>query len=80
VLHLVESTVPIANMLQEPVKTLNGVVTAASQEELTDLADLAAHAEQFLIRSGSTPKSAREKTLSSEPFVRYRNALLEILG
>lgn len=36
-------------------------------------------AEQFLIRSGHSPASARNAVLSAEPFVRYREPLLRAL-
>lgn len=80
VLRLIESTVPIANMLQEPSKTLDGAIEAMSAEDLANLADAVVHAEQFLIRAGSSPKTAREKVLSSEPFARHRQAILEQLS
>ena len=79
VLELVESTVPIASMLQEPSKTLNGVQESESSETIAKYASLIAHAEQFMIRAGTAPKVAREKIMSAEPFVRFREAILNHL-
>jgi len=80
VLKLVESTVPIASMLQEPAKTLDGMAESESSETISAYADLIAHAEVFMIQTGTAPKTAREKILSAEPFVRYREAILRHLS
>lgn len=75
VIRLIESTVPIANMLQEPAGTLDGSVETVSDADIEKYAEVAAHAELFLIRAGTAQKAARDKVLSSEPFVRYREEI-----
>jgi hypothetical protein len=80
VLKLVESTIPIASMLQEPSKTLDGVEESESSGTIAAYAELMVHAEQFMIRTGTSPQAAREKILSAEPFVRFREAILDHLS
>lgn len=77
VLKLVESTIPLASMLQEPAKTLDGVQESESSETIAAYAELMLHSEHFMIRAGTAPKDAREKILSAEPFVRFRQAILK---
>jgi hypothetical protein len=80
VLDLVEKTVPIASMLQDPAKTLDGGVDQPSPANLDQFVEMLVHAEQFLIRAGRTPGEAREIVLLAEPFVRFRQELLGRLG
>ncbi len=77
-IELVEETIPIATMLQERSRAIDGSATppAVSVESLVELV---AVAEQFLIRIGRSPAGAREAVLSAEPFVRYRAPLLRAL-
>jgi len=79
VLELVEKTVPIASMLQDPAKTLDGSVEAETQARLDQYVEMIVHAEQFLIRAGRAPSDAREIVLLAEPFVRYHGELLQRL-
>jgi hypothetical protein len=80
VLDLVEKTVPIASMLQDPAKTLDGSVEAQPPATLDRYVEMLVHAEQFLVRAGRTPADAREIVLLAEPFARFRRELLERLG
>ncbi|MCC6358554.1 MAG: ATP-binding protein [Phycisphaerales bacterium] len=78
VIELVEETIPIATMLQERSRAIDGSAEppAVSVESLIELV---AVAEQFLIRAGRSPAAARETVLAAEPFVRYREPLLRAL-
>lgn len=79
VLELVEKTVPVASMLQDPAKTLDGSVEEESTARLDHYVEMLVHAEQFLIRAGRNPVEAREIVLLAEPFVRFREELLQRL-
>jgi hypothetical protein len=80
VFDLVEKTVPIASMFQEPAKALDGSVDSPSAAMLDQYVEMLMHTEQFLIRAGRTPAAAREAVLLAEPFARLRERLLERLG
>jgi len=73
--ELLESTLPIAAILQEPARTLDGIPHDVSDESLATLSNMARHTEQHLIRIGKTPNEARALVLSSEPFVRHRSEI-----
>jgi Histidine kinase-, DNA gyrase B-, and HSP90-like ATPase len=79
VLDLVEKTIPIASMLQDPPKALDGSVEVELPGKLDQYAEMLVHAEQFLIRAGRTPSEARETVLLAEPFIRYREELRQRL-
>lgn len=79
VLSLIESTVPVASMLQEPQKTLDGSVQAEPPVDLESLISMVFHAEQYFIRTGKKPTDARNLVLSCEPFVRFREGILDRL-
>lgn len=78
--ELVERTVPIATMLQDPGTAVDGSVEEPDAELLAHMAALAIHAQAFLIRAGKSPQQARQVVLTSEPFVRWRAALRPLLG
>jgi hypothetical protein len=67
-------------MLQDPAKTLDGSVEEEPTARLDQYVEMLVHAEQFLIRAGRTPTDAREIVLLAEPFVRFREELLQRLG
>jgi hypothetical protein len=75
-IQLIERTIPIASMLQEPAKSLDGVVGAETADDIAAYASMVVHAEQFLIRAGAAPAEARSQVLSAEPFNRFRELLL----
>ena len=75
VLSIVESTLPVAAMLQEPQKTIDGSVATEPPVEIDLLVDMMLHAEQYFIRTGKSTKEARKLVLFSEPFVRFRDAM-----
>ncbi len=78
VIELVEETIPVATMLQEKSRAIDGSAEPPSVS-VESLIELVAVAEQFLIRAGRSPAAARETVLSAEPFVRYREPLLRAL-
>lgn len=78
VVELVEETIPVATMLQEKSRAIDGSAEPPSVS-IESLLELVAVAEQFLIRAGRSPAAARETVLSAEPFVRYREPLLRAL-
>jgi len=75
-IQLIEQTVPVASMLQEPARSLDGTVAADAPEDIAAFAAMVAHAEQFLIRAGIPPSDARSQVLCAEPFVRFRDAIV----
>lgn len=77
-IRLVEETIPVATMLQERSRAIDGSAEPPSVS-VESLIEIVAVAEQFLIRSGHSPASARNAVLSAEPFVRYREPLLRAL-
>lgn len=79
VIRLIEQTVPIASMLQEPAKAVDGSVDLVSDVNLETYALMVLHAEQFLVHAGYSPKDARNQVLSAEPFIRLREALVKRL-
>lgn len=78
--ELVERTVPIAAMLQDPGSAIDGSVEEPDTELLAHMVRLAGHTQAFLIRAGKSPQQARYIVLASEPFVRWRTALQPLLG
>lgn len=80
VFELVERTIPVAAMLQDPGSAADGSVEEPDGEMLAHMASLAAHTQAFLIRAGKSPVQARNIVLTSEPFVRWRAALQPLLG
>ncbi len=74
---LIESTLPIASLLQEPAKTLDGSVHTEPPIDLESLVDMLLHAEQHIIRTGKSPAEARQLVLSCEPFVRFRSEIVD---
>lgn len=77
-LGLVEESVPVATMLQERSRAIDGSADQASVS-VEDLIELVIAAEQFLIRAGRSPATARDTVLAAEPFVRFREPLLRAL-
>jgi hypothetical protein len=79
VVSLIETTVPIAAMLQEPQKAIDGTVSAEPPVEIDALVDMLLHAEQYFVRTGKSREDARRLLLFGEPFVRFRDAVLDRL-
>lgn len=79
VVSLIESTVPIAAMLQEPQKAIDGTVSTEPPVELDALVDMLLCIEQHWIRTGKGREDARKLVLSCEPFVRFRDRVLNRL-
>lgn len=79
VLELIERMIPIATMLQEPVKSIEGAALEIDDKLLERFVDLVLHAEHFLVHAGKSPAEARQIVLSAEPFGRFRDILLQQL-
>ena len=79
VLDLIERTVPIATMLQDPVKAVEGAALDIDEKAAEKFVDMVLHAERFLVSAGKTPADARQIVLGAEPFVRFRDLLSERL-
>lgn len=79
VLELIEHTVPVATMLQEPVKSLEGAALGVGSEFARQLVDAAHYAERYLISTGRAPADARGVVLGAEPFARFRDVLSDML-
>ena len=78
-LELIERTVPIATMLQDPVKSVEGTALEIDDNVAETFVDLVRHAENFLISAGKSPADARQIVLGAEPFVRFRDVLSDRL-
>jgi hypothetical protein len=79
-LNLIEASIPISTMLQEPARAIDGSVLAEpTSEELQQLAEMARHAIHFFVSAGRKPTEARSTVLAAEPFVRHREAILHLL-
>ncbi|MDZ4783399.1 MAG: ATP-binding protein [Planctomycetia bacterium] len=77
VVTLIESTLPIASMLQEHPKAIDGSVPNEPPLDIEVLVDVLLHTEQHFIRTGMRPEEARKLVLSSEPFVRFKSEILD---
>ncbi len=80
ILELIERTVPIATMLQDPVKSVDGAVLEIDEKAAEQFVDMMLHAEHFLISAGKAPADARQIVLGAEPFVRFRDLLSDKLA
>jgi hypothetical protein len=78
-LELIERTVPIATMLQDPVKSIEGAALEMDEKAAEQFVDMMLHAERFLISAGKTPTDARQIVMGAEPFVRFRDVLSDML-
>jgi hypothetical protein len=78
-LELIERTVPITTMLQDPVKSVEGAALEIDDNVAAKFVDLVRHAENFLISAGKAPADARQIVLGAEPFVRFRDVLSDRL-
>lgn len=79
VIELIERTVPIATILQDPVKSVEGVPFEIDEKAAEKFVEMIRHAEHFLISAGKAPAEARQIVLGAEPFVRFREMLSELL-
>lgn len=79
ILELVERTVPVATMLQDPVKAVDGVADEIDERHAAKFLDMILQAEGFLVSAGKTPKEARQIVLGAEPFVQFREVLSQML-
>ncbi|MCC7411785.1 MAG: ATP-binding protein [Gammaproteobacteria bacterium] len=79
-LELIERTVPIATMLQDPVKSLEGAALESDEKAAEQFVDMMLHAERFLISAGKTPADARQIVMNAEPFVHFREVLSDMLN
>lgn len=79
VIELIERTVPIATMLQDPVKSVEGAALEIDEKAAEKFVDMVLHAEHFLVSAGKAPAEARQIVLGAEPFVRFRDMLSELL-
>lgn len=79
VISLLEGTIPVAAILQEPQRSIDGAVSPEPPVALDALVDMLLHAEQYLVRTGKSMDDARKLLLLSEPFVRFREVVMERL-
>lgn len=79
ILELIERTVPVATMLQDPVKSVEGAAVEIDDKAAEQFVDMMLHAERFLISAGRAPAEARQIVLGAEPFVRFRDVLSDML-
>lgn len=77
VIALIEQTIPVASMLQEPARSIDGSVGAHNAGNIDDYVHLMTIAEQFFVRTGKSLQEAREIVLKSEPFVHFRDEILK---
>lgn len=79
ILALIERTVPVATMLQDPVKSVEGAAVELDDKTVEQFLDMMLHAERFLVSAGRSPSEARQIVLGAEPFVRFRDVLSDML-
>lgn len=79
VIRMIESSVPIAAMLQESAKAIDGIPEGGISE-IEELMKLFFFTESFLIKNGKTPEAARKRLLFAEPFAQNREAIESRLG
>lgn len=79
ILEMIERTVPVATMLQDPVKSVEGAAVEIDDKAAEQFVDMMLHAERFLISAGKAPAEARQIVLGAEPFVRFRDVLSDML-
>src|SRR5690606_932493 len=78
-LSMIVATVPVAAMLQNPPKALEGAVSVHDDDAFSALIELARHAELFLMRAGRSPAEARRVVLNAEPFSQRRDIIASAL-
>lgn len=76
---LLEATIPVAAMLQEPQRAIDGSVDAVSADDIESFAQMVLHVEQFAIRAGKTPAAARSEVLAAEPFRQFREQITQAI-
>lgn len=75
ILDLIERSLPIASIIAEPAKSLDGTPITLSENDIQALLELASYTESFLVRCGLSPHKAREKVLLAEPFVQFKELI-----
>lgn len=71
-LKLIEASIPIASILQQRERSLDGEVAVDELVAIEELSDLFLSLVQFWVRTGKSPEEARLHVLGSEPFVRLQ--------
>jgi len=77
--RIVGDTIPVAAILQEPVKSLDGVPVESSEEEIHGLAVIAQHSILHFVRTGKSPAEARRIVLGAEPFAQWKDRISALL-
>jgi hypothetical protein len=78
-ISLIETSLPISAILQEPEKSLEGMPVSPSSEMLVELAKVASEAIQHWVRTGKSITQARDIVLGAEPFCRLRDAITRLI-
>lgn len=73
---LIEQSLPIDSILQVPSKSLEGTVLPEDAVSIEGLVEIARATEQFYVRAGYSREDARNRVLSVDPLVRYREAII----
>lgn len=79
-LRVIERSLPIAAILQESVKSLDGAVVERDQQELNDLAELFTVTCRHFVRTGLAPEVAKERVLAVPPFCDVKEELLTAIN
>jgi len=78
---LIEDNLPVASILQEPAKSIDGgTVASVDDDQLGKFVDMIRHVERFYIQAGKSPDAARELVMQAEPFARHRAELTKLLN
>ncbi len=80
VLKMIEETMPVAAILQEPRKSLDGPGTEFASDVINELLEAARHTEQYYCRTGKTLVEARVLVLNADPFLRAKAELEALLS
>lgn len=79
VISLIEGSIPIAAMLQSPQKALDGSVSTDPPIDFDLLVDMLLAVEHHWLRTGKAKDEARQLVLNCEPFLKYRDQVLDRL-
>ena len=78
-MKIIEATIPVAAIVQDPAKNLDSAVTL-SDDEILGLYEAASYARNHYVKGGIDPKRAWNQVLASPGFSEYREQLESLDG
>jgi hypothetical protein len=79
-LHSFERLLPVAAILQQPSKTTHGLISEPDEKELNDLLYALRMVIDWLKQTGKTQEEAEQIALSSQPFIKFSEAITRKLS